>query len=259
MAGMYSNKSLKQLREQFLENAEEKRSGTRRTPRTSKGIMTTRITVPSSRGPLDVEDPGIDGDSLIADLAHRANYIVKDTNRSERTKSLGLGKEETLSEEVIDVSPKAEAGDQIFVKGNIPEYPEEVTKSVVTDIIIAEAKLRGITPEAAVKLYKAEGFNSYQSTITKGSQKKIGGREASYGPFQLYVGGGLGNDYESQTGRELAFDNTLEGITKQIQFSLDKAAEVGSWGAWSGRKAAGLKDTEGLNNAKPLYNWKEEE
>ena len=202
----------------------------------------------------EVEDP-------LAEFKGRSlffNRLAREAaERKEKRYAELQQKNEELEEQLIDVSPKAEAADQIFVKGNIPEYPKEITQSVIIKIITEEAKLRNITPASAISLYKSEGFNSYQSTITKGSQKKVGGREASYGPFQLYVGGGLGNDYEEQTGRELAFDNTLEGIRKQIQFALDKASEVGSWKAWSGRKSAGLEDDEGLSKAKPIYNWKE--
>jgi len=165
--------------------------------------------------------------------------------------------QEFVNKDVIDVSPSAEAADQEFVKVTIPEYPEDLSPKKIQSIIKREAKLRNISATSALAIYKAEGFNSYQSSITEGSQKKVGGREASYGPFQLYVGGGLGNEYEEQTGRSLSLDNTLEGITKQIQFALDKAAEGKSWKPWSGHKAAGLDPTEGLNNAKPIFNWRE--
>jgi len=173
----------------------------------------------------------------------------------EKLKSdLGGGSSE---EDVIDVSPSAEAADQEFVKVTIPEYPVGLSQKKIQSIIKSEASLRNISTDSALAIYKAEGSNSYQSSITEGSQKKVGGREASYGPFQLYVGGGLGNEYEEQTGRSLSLDNTLEGITKQIQFALDKAAEGKSWKPWSGHEAAGLDPTEGLNNAKPIFNWRE--
>ena len=214
------------------------------------------------RKPFNKEAQSAEVEDPLAEFKGRSFFMQElaqqaATRKEERYAEL-KEKNEELQEQIIDVSPKQEAGDQIFVKDDIPEYPKEITKAVITEIITEEAKLRNITPASAISLYKAEGFNSYQSTITKGSQKKVGGREASYGPFQLYVGGGLGNDYEEQTGRELAFDNTLEGIRKQVQFALDKAAEAGSWKAWSGRKSAGLEDNEGLGGAKPIYNWKEE-
>ena len=69
---------------------------------------------------------------------------------------------------------------------------------------------------------------------------------------------GLGKEYEKATGLKLSEENTLEGITRQIQFALDKAAEGKSWQPWYGRKKAGVSVTEGLTNAKPLYNWRKE-
>lgn len=162
----------------------------------------------------------------------------------------------------IDISPSAEAGDQVHVNKKtsslIPKYPEGLTSKKIEGIIRREAKLRSMDPEVAIKIYRSEGFNSYQSTITKGNQKKIGGQEASYGPFQLYTGGGLGNDYERLTGRTLTEDNTLEGITMQIQFSLDMAIDKG-WSPWKGSKVAGVGERDGLDGATAVYNWRSED
>jgi len=98
---------------------------------------------------------------------------------------------------------------------------------------------------------------------------KIGGREASFGPYQLYIGGGAGNDYQNQTGRDLITDNTREGITNQIRFALDYAISQNSWRAWygydnaystSGRDNRGrpINESEyrrGLAGATPARNW----
>jgi hypothetical protein len=157
----------------------------------------------------------------------------------------------------IDVSPRAEAGDQGDPDFVIPSYPKDLTKSKIEVIIKQEAKLRKMDPNVAVRLFRSEGATAYQSKIKSGTQKKEGGQEASFGPFQLYTGGGLGNQYEEQTGRVLSEDNTAEGITKQIQFALDMAIDKG-WSPWYGSKAAGIGPREGLDNAVPVYNWRVE-
>jgi hypothetical protein len=161
----------------------------------------------------------------------------------------------------LDISPSAEAGDQVHVNKKtsslIPKYPEGLTSKKIEGIIRREAKLRNMDPEIAIKVYKSEGAGAYQSKIRSGSQKKEGGQEASYGPFQLYTGGGLGNQYEKETGRLLAEDNTLEGITTQIQFALDMAIDKG-WSPWYGSKSAGVGARDGLDGATAVYNWRSE-
>jgi len=133
-------------------------------------------------------------------------------------------------------------------------YPLKVSE--IQSIIIEEASLRGIDPEVALKIFRHEGQGSYQSTVPREGKGSLNGREASFGPWQLYVGGGLGNEYQKLTGRDLTTDNTADGIRKQTQFALDKAAESG-WGAWYGRKPAGVGVKDGLKNAKPIGNWRD--
>lgn len=133
-------------------------------------------------------------------------------------------------------------------------YP--VKTSEIQSIIIEEANLRGIDPEVALRIFRHEGQGAYQSRISREGKGSLNGREASFGPWQLYTGGGLGNEYEKLTGRILTEDNNLDGIRKQTQFALDKAAENG-WGAWYGRKPAGVGVRDGLANARPVGNWRE--
>jgi len=134
-----------------------------------------------------------------------------------------------------------------------------VSKDQMEQIITNEALLRGMDPTIALKIANAEGLNSteYQSSVPRQGKGSFQGREDSYGPFQLYLGGGLGNDFEKSTGLKLRDANDLEGITKQIQFGLDKAATNG-WGAWYGREPAGVGKKEGLSGAKAVNNWRVE-
>jgi len=134
-------------------------------------------------------------------------------------------------------------------------YPIEETK--IEAIIAEEARLRNIDPNVAIRIYQHEGRGSYQSQVPRQGKGSDNGLEASYGPFQLYIGGGLGNQYQKLTGRDLKADNTEDGIRKQTRFALDMAAEQG-WGAWYGRKPAGVGVRDGLEGAKAVGNWRDE-
>ena len=110
------------------------------------------------------------------------------------------------------------------------------------------ATQRGMDPEVAVRVWRSEGGTAYQSNISRDGKGSEGGKEASYGPFQLYTGGGLGNDYEEKYGVDLKDDNTPEGIQRQIDFALNQAIKKG-WGPWNGAKEVGIKPRDGLDNA----------
>jgi hypothetical protein len=137
----------------------------------------------------------------------------------------------------------------------IPQYPSDVSIAWIEQQVRQESILRGIDPNVAVRLWKAEGAGSYQSGVTSGNQLKRGGREASYGPFQLYVGGGMGNDYETATGRDLRNDNSQNGVTNQVRYALDRVVTRG-WSPWYGRIPAGIGVRDGIpNSAKTINNW----
>lgn len=143
-------------------------------------------------------------------------------------------------------------GDPNFVS---PGYPSEMTRGVMEKIIADEAKLRGIDPSIAIRIFRAEGAGSYQSQIRRSGRGSLGGKEASFGPFQLYIGGGMGNDYQDATGRDLTTDNTKEGITNQIRFALDQAVTGNGWQPWYGRKPAGVAQYAGLRGSKAIKNY----
>ena len=163
--------------------------------------------------------------------------------------------DEKLQELRKQIKEEADKEEKIL-SGKIVRYSKGITKEMITQIITEESNLRKIDPSVAIRLYKAEGFNSYQSTIPRTGEGSLNGMEASFGPFQLFTGGGMGNDYETDTNRKLVNDNTIEGITKQIQYALDKAVQ-GGWKPWSGAKVAGIGEREGLGNAIVIGNWKE--
>lgn len=133
-----------------------------------------------------------------------------------------------------------------------PGYPSDMSQAEIENIIRHEATLRGIDPNVAITVFRHEGAGSYQSLIPRSGSGSYGGREASFGPYQLFSEG-LGAEYEALTGRSLLTDNTREGITNQIRFALDKASSNG-WGAWYGAGAAGISDWQGLGGSATVNN-----
>ena len=158
-------------------------------------------------------------------------------------------------DELLSKEPSAVTrSDRQRRSARIPEYPPSMTRRRMEDIIRDESDLRGIDPDVAIAIFRSEGAGSYQSQIRRSGRGTHEGREASFGPFQLFTGGGLGNEYEQETGRELVRDNTDDGIENQIRFSLDKAIQL-SWQPWYGRRVAGVGRREGLQGARPRNNW----
>ena len=132
---------------------------------------------------------------------------------------------------------------------NINEaYSPEIDDKWMEKEIRANAKKHGIDPNVAVRVWRSEGGSSknYQSKIKRSGKGSDGGREASYGPYQLYTGGGLGNEYQEKYGVNLSADNSPEGLSRQIDFALGKAKKVG-WKPWYGAAKAGIGDRDGID------------
>jgi len=103
------------------------------------------------------------------------------------------------------------------------------------------ARKYGIDPEVALKVAKSEGLSSFRS----GVRTKSGKEEPSWGAFQLYTGGGLGNKFQKETGLDPS-DPANEKAT--IDYALKTAAKVG-WGPWHGAKNTGIGEFEGIGKA----------
>ena len=101
------------------------------------------------------------------------------------------------------------------------------------------AKKYGIDPEVALKVAKSEGLSTFRS----GVRTKSGKEEPSWGAFQLYTGGGLGNQFQKETGLDPS-DPKNEKAT--IDYALKTAAKVG-WGPWHGAKNTGIGEYEGIS------------
>ena len=195
-----------------------------------KGLgVTTKVQSPETKNPLD---------DLIA--GHNELYNINE----EYFKQIKGMDVEDLDKviESVEMSKAKEGYSATGYKG--------ITQKNIESIIAKEAKLRNMDVATAIKVYRAEGLNSYQSQL-----KYEGKQERSYGPYQLFVDGGLGNTYQKDTGRKLVSDNTLEGITNQIRWSLDYVAKTGSWSPWKGAARVGIEDDEGLNGSKAINNW----
>jgi hypothetical protein len=102
-----------------------------------------------------------------------------------------------------------------------------------------QAAAMGIDPEVAVRVAKSEGLAEgvWQSNVSKDGQQ-----EQSYGPFQLYEGGGLGNKFKSMFGKSASDPSTWP---QQVQFALGEAKK-GGWGPWYGAKRVGIGNFEGI-------------
>lgn len=111
----------------------------------------------------------------------------------------------------------------------------------LTPYILETAKKYGIDPVTALKVAKSEGLASFKSGVIR----KDGTEEPSFGAFQLYTGGGLGNEFQKATGLDPS-DPANERAT--IDFALKRAAQ-GGWGPWNGAKNTGIGQFEGIGTS----------
>lgn len=115
----------------------------------------------------------------------------------------------------------------------------------IVSYITEAATKRGIDPKIALAVANAEGLKGDPREGWQSRVMKNGKRERSYGPFQLYIDGGLGNEFMKTTGLDPRDPNT---VRQQIDFALDAAAK-GGWGPWYGAKNIGLGQWDGINKA----------
>lgn len=123
--------------------------------------------------------------------------------------------------------------------------------STVAAYIRQAATARGIDPNTAVAVANTEGLNN-----------PVGDAGMSFGPFQLYTHGGLGNTFQNITGLNPA--NYLENWKQQVDFFLNWAVtngwnpgaiglgasyQGGTGGGSHGASAAGISNRQGLENS----------
>lgn len=134
--------------------------------------------------------------------------------------------------------PRSSFEEQKMFPGGRGKFTSQTEKE---QYIRAAAARRGINPNVAMAVAKSEGFNSFQSTVP--SAKGPNGREDSWGAFQLYKGGGLGNEFQKATGLDPA-DPANERAT--IDFALDDARKNG-WKAFHGARNTGIGNWAGID------------
>ena len=110
------------------------------------------------------------------------------------------------------------------------------------------AQSRGIDPDVAVRVAQSEGGLDNPTRQSDYINPKTGQREESYGPFQLYMGGGLGNRFQATTGKH---PSDATSWKQGVDFALDEAAK-GGWGPWYGSARAGIAPRQGLENARSI-------
>lgn len=123
---------------------------------------------------------------------------------------------------------------------NSPVASQSVPTGNIEAYIRQAAVTRGIDPNVAVRVAQSEG--GLQSWNAQSQVFKNGMQEQSYGPYQLYMGGGLGNRFQQQTGLDPRLANNGP---QGVDFALDTASKEG-WGAWYGARKAGVSDWQGI-------------
>ena len=94
------------------------------------------------------------------------------------------------------------------------------------------ARKYGVDPDVALKVAKSEGLRDFSGD---------GGK--SGGAFQLYTGGGLGNEFQKQTGLD-PLDPKNEKAT--IDYALKHASQHG-WKPWHGAAKVGVGEYDGIS------------
>ncbi len=118
----------------------------------------------------------------------------------------------------------------------------------IASYIAQAATSRGIDPNIALRVAKSEGGLS--SWNMQSSVFKNGVQEPSFGPFQLYMRGGLGNAFMSKTGLD---PRIAANGPAGIDFALDHASKNG-WGSWYGAAKAGIGNWDGIGKVNSSLN-----
>ena len=105
----------------------------------------------------------------------------------------------------------------------------------LSEYIRETAKKYGVDPDVALKVAKSEGLRDFSGD---------GGK--SGGAFQLYTGGGLGNEFQKKTGLD-PLDPKNEKET--IDYALQHASKHG-WKPWHGAEKVGVGEYDGISGGK---------
>lgn len=106
-----------------------------------------------------------------------------------------------------------------------------------------EAARLGIDPDVAIRVAMSEGLNSDTWSVPDAGS-------ISSGPFQLYEGGGMGNDFKAATGLEPSDQANWKAA---ITYPLEQVAKgkTKGWAPFYGAKNTGVGQYEGLPGPGP--------
>jgi len=114
----------------------------------------------------------------------------------------------------------------------VPQGPTPGDPRGKIPVIRAAAEKYGVDPVTALKVAKSEGLAQF-----------YGDGGASGGAFQLYTKGGLGNEFQKETGLN-PLDKRNEDAT--IDYAMKRASQ-GGWGPWYGAAKVGVGQWDGIN------------
>lgn len=187
--------------------------------------------------------------------AQNTTKDVKPGETERQAKKLGLmnGKAKLLHK----TAAKNSDPNTLFNLGISEQYSKDMDEKWFVDNISKIAKKYNIDPKTALQVWRSEGGMSWQSKFKpKGKKiKTVGGKEASYGPFQLYTGkGGLGSAWEKEFGKKLSTSTSKEDVLSQIDYALKTVPKRG-WQDFKGAKRIGLDQYSGIASSNnPMYN-----
>lgn len=184
--------------------------------------------------------------------AQNTTKDVKPGETQRQAKKLGLmnGKPKLLHK----TAAKNSDPNTLFNLGIAEDYSKDMDEKWFKNNISKIAKKYNIDPDIALKVWQSEGGMKWQSQLKPKTTKvkTSGGREASYGPFQLYTGkGGLGNAWEEKYGKKLSTANSPEDVLSQIDFALSTVPKRG-WKDFKGAERVGIKQNQGVNMYKDM-------
>ena len=108
--------------------------------------------------------------------------------------------------------------------------------------IRATATALHIDPNIAMEVARREGFYNFQSSVIN----KKGQRETSYGDFQAFVGGGLGDEFKKKTGLDPSDPKNERKLDEFILKHVQRHGWDPNGGGMHGATNAGIGNWQGI-------------
>lgn len=115
-------------------------------------------------------------------------------------------------------------------RGGVHEPPTADPRGL-GEYIKETAKKYGIDPDTALRVAQSEGLRDF-----------YGDNNTSFGAFQAHIGGGLGDEYRKETGRDPADPSNERDL---IDWQLKRASREG-WGPYHGAARVGVGRMTGI-------------